>query len=118
MNAGPWQAPFDLARIHWFSLLRIPVLLILLSLPLVFQLVPRNRWYGYRTPRSLSSDADWRRLNRIAGIAIIAAALCSAAIKLAILVFVFGSPHHPRINLVDPLVLLLVIAAAAAFGER
>jgi len=103
--------------IRWFSLLGVPAILILLSVPLVFRLVPHNRWYGYRTPRSLSSDDDWRRLDRIAGMAVIAAAFAPVAVKVLILVFVLELPYHPFINLVDALLLLFTVAGIVAATE-
>lgn len=29
--------------------------------------IPRNPWYGYRTPRTLRSDRAWERTHRVAG---------------------------------------------------
>lgn len=118
MSPALLAAPFDLSQIRWLSLLLVPAILVLVSLPLVFRLVPLNRWYGYRTPRSLGSPGEWYRLNRIAGTAVIAAALASLVIKLSILIFVLELPHHRYINLVDALVLLLAIAFTAALTER
>jgi len=103
----------DAGSIRWLPLLLIPAILIALSLPLVFRLVPRNRWYGYRTPRSLGSDAEWYRMNRIAGVAVIAAAFASAAVK-GFLLFVLELPYHSSLNHVDALAVLLALAATAA----
>lgn len=118
MSLALLLAPFDLSEIRWLPLLSVPSILVLVSTPLVFRLVPLNRWYGYRTPRSLSSPAEWYRLNRIAGIVVIAAALVSLVIKTSILVFILEQPHHRLINLVDPLVLLFAVAFTVAFTER
>lgn len=112
------QPPPGAESVHWFPLLGLPAIVIAVSLPLVFRLVPPNHWYGYRTPRSLSSPADWYRLNRIAGVALIAASLVSLAIKLAILRFVPGMSGQSRIHLIDPLVLLLTVVGIAAATER
>ncbi|GIU80034.1 MAG: hypothetical protein KatS3mg005_3272 [Bryobacteraceae bacterium] len=111
-------APFDLSRIRWLPLLRVPAILVLVPLPLMFGLVPHNRWYGSRTPRSLSSPAGWYRLNRIAGIAVIAAELVPPVIKITILAFIPGQPRHRLIDLVDAVVLLLALAITAAFSGR
>lgn len=45
-----------------------PVLIILVSVPLIFGLIPRNRFYGFRTSRTLQSDAVWYPINRAGGI--------------------------------------------------
>ncbi len=50
----------------------MPLVLIVVSLPLAFGLVPRNRMYGFRLPATMTSDAVWYRANRICAIAMIA----------------------------------------------
>jgi uncharacterized membrane protein len=48
----------------------IPSFLItLIAIPLVFGLIPRNRWYGIRTPQTLSDERAWYRTNRFGGLA-------------------------------------------------
>jgi hypothetical protein len=37
--------------------------LILLSIPLIFRWVPRNRFYGFRVPATLRHDAVWYAVN-------------------------------------------------------
>lgn len=50
----------------------IPALLLfLLAIPLVAGVMPRNRFYGVRTRRTLSEDRVWYPVNRAAGIAFI-----------------------------------------------
>jgi hypothetical protein len=34
----------------------VPILLIALAIPLILQKIPRNGFYGFRTPYTLSSD--------------------------------------------------------------
>jgi uncharacterized membrane protein len=43
------------------------VVLILVSLPMIMERVPPNRWYGFRTPRTRSDPRVWYPANRIAG---------------------------------------------------
>ncbi|HJZ80629.1 MAG TPA: SdpI family protein [Pyrinomonadaceae bacterium] len=43
------------------------LLLIFLSVPMILEQVPPNRWYGFRTPRTLSDPGVWYPANRIAG---------------------------------------------------
>jgi uncharacterized membrane protein len=50
------------------SSLFLPILIIVVSVPLIFQLIPRNRIYGFRVPRTLASDAVWYAANKMAGI--------------------------------------------------
>jgi uncharacterized membrane protein len=52
----------------------------LVSIPLILKVVPPNRWYGFRTTRTLSNEDLWFRANRIAGCALLAAAGATAAI--------------------------------------
>jgi len=48
-------------------ILLAPLAIIAVSIPLILGVVPRNHWYGFRTSRTLSSDATWYRSNRIGG---------------------------------------------------
>lgn len=48
----------------------IPALILfIVALPLVFNLIPPNRLYGFRTKQTLSDADVWYRVNRFAGIA-------------------------------------------------
>lgn len=85
-------------------------MLIVLALPLVLGLVPMNRWYGYRTPGSMSSPREWRRLNRIGGIVLLAAALLAVGIKFLLLSLFPSHPDLRYLNLIDAFVLLLATA--------
>ena len=40
---------------------------IAVSLPLILQVVPPNRWYGFRLKKTLSDETIWYAANRIAG---------------------------------------------------
>lgn len=40
---------------------------VVLALPLIAGLVPRNRIYGIRTQRTMADDATWYRVNRVGG---------------------------------------------------
>jgi hypothetical protein len=40
----------------------------LLSVPLIFELVPRNSFYGFRTAKTRSSNSIWYAANKIAGV--------------------------------------------------
>jgi hypothetical protein len=52
-----------------------PIMIMLVCLPLLFGLVPRNRWYGVRVREAVASDAAWHAVNRVGGMALIGACL-------------------------------------------
>jgi hypothetical protein len=62
----------------------VPLVLVIVSLPLAFGLVPRNRLYGFRIPSTLASDAVWYRANRIFAVAFIAAGLIWLLLQLLV----------------------------------
>ncbi len=57
------------------------------SLPLVASRVKRNPFYGFRTPKTLASDAVWYPANRYAGRALFWAGSATAAGSLLLLPF-------------------------------
>lgn len=65
------------------------LLLFLLAIPLAAGIVPRNRFYGLRTPRTLSEDRIWYPVNRVAGIAL----LIASGIYGAVALFRTYDPH-------------------------
>ena len=42
-----------------------PITMILVSIPLILNLIPRNSIYGFRTHEAMASDAAWYPANRI-----------------------------------------------------
>src|SRR5687767_95634 len=62
----------------------VPTLLIILSIPMIFEMIPRNGFYGFRTPYTLSSDQVWYRANRISGLALLAAGLFWLALGIVL----------------------------------
>ncbi len=52
-----------------------PILVIMVSVPLILNMVPRNRFYGFRTPRTRSSDEIWYPANRFSGITLMIAGI-------------------------------------------
>jgi hypothetical protein len=63
-------------------MLLFPALIIVLAIPTILELVPRNRICGFRTPYALSSDAAWYRANRLSGFAFLVAGLFWLAVVL------------------------------------
>ena len=54
------------------------------AIPLILKIVPPNRFYGFRTSRTLSNRELWLRVNRFAGWALlIAAAVSTSAFVLS-----------------------------------
>lgn len=77
--------PETLLRYFKISSCSISSLLILLSIPLVLQWVPKNAFYGFRVPSTLTgSGAHWFYVNEVAGAAGIAAGVLSIAFALLV----------------------------------
>lgn len=49
------------------SLIVVPLVMILGSLPLIVAKVPPNHWYGFRTSKTKSSVEMWYRANKLGG---------------------------------------------------
>jgi len=45
----------------------IPILLIILSIPLIFEKIPPNLFYGIRTKTTLSDNIIWYKVNKYGG---------------------------------------------------
>jgi uncharacterized membrane protein len=50
-----------------------PIGIILICIPLVLNLIPRNGMYGIRVREAFASDASWYTINQLGGIALIGA---------------------------------------------
>jgi hypothetical protein len=78
----------------------------ILALPLALNLVPPNRIYGYRTTSTLANRGLWFRINRVAGLALIAASAVALSLYL----------YHPGLasgrSLAGVLVLILPVLSA------
>jgi uncharacterized membrane protein len=57
-------------------------LAILFGIPMALQFVPPNRYYGYRTQKTLSSPSLWYRANRVAGWAMLLSGLAALSHNL------------------------------------
>lgn len=95
-----------------FSAYTIPVVVVLISIPLVLRKVPPGG-YGLRTRKTLSSPDIWYPANRAAGWYLIAASGLSICVITAL--FAFSTPTHWLWNLetvftVGP-ILLAVLAS-------
>lgn len=45
----------------------VGILFIILSIPVILKMVKPNRWYGFRTPKTLSNERIWYRANYVFG---------------------------------------------------
>lgn len=88
----------------------LPALMIALALPMVLGKIPPNRYYGFRTRKTLSNSEIWYRANRGAGIDLIIASLASL-LASAMLVPLLGKEAAFPASL-----LLFVVASMLATG--
>jgi uncharacterized membrane protein len=88
-----------------------PVLTIALSVPMVLGKIPPNRFYGFRTRKTLSNPEVWYRANRLAGIDLIVASLASLLASLLLL------PLLPEQDALLASVLLFAMGALLATGH-
>ena len=47
------------------------IIIFILSIPLILNLIPPQKWIGIRTPKTLSDETIWYRVNRFAGWALL-----------------------------------------------
>ena len=52
-----------------------PITIILVCIPLILKMIPRNGLWGVRTHETMVSDAAWYPANQIGGIALVGACL-------------------------------------------
>jgi uncharacterized membrane protein len=50
-----------------------PIVIIIISIPLILRMIPRNGFYGFRVPKTLASDTVWYPANQASGIALLLA---------------------------------------------
>ena len=77
--------PTDLQRTIAMLNLGMCVLATALAYPMLRGMVTRNRLYGFRTRRSLSSDEEWYKANKLGGKCIIVGSCAVAAFNLAVM---------------------------------
>lgn len=90
------------------------VLLFVLAVPLALRLIPRNGFYGVRLHRTMSDDGTWYSVNRVAGLAVIAACLIYGAVAL----LAPYDPHRFSTWLVHLAAFVLPLIAGLAFAVR
>jgi uncharacterized membrane protein len=81
------------------------------SIPLILELVPPNKLYGFRTSQTLANRELWFRTNRFAGWSFLLAAAVSTAVFIAEPEYASGRSAAGLVIFVAP----LAIAVAACF---
>ena len=79
-----------------------PLTIIVVSIPLVFGLIPRNGFYGIRVREAFASDASWYAINRLGSIALIGASV----------VWIAAAAYAPR-RFVKPIGVAAVVLTLA-----
>jgi uncharacterized membrane protein len=90
--------------------LYLPLLMIVVSVPMVMRRLPPNALYGFRTPKTLSNPQIWYEANRRAGVNLIVAAILTMLLCWAV-VWSFGAA---KASMLLPLVLLVMVLGSAA----
>lgn len=75
------------ATLYTLGFAAVGLLFIGLGLPLIFNRVPPNRWYGFRTSKTLSATKYWYAANRVAGKNLLLAGVIQTISAFLILIF-------------------------------
>ncbi len=66
-----------------FITVLLPIMNILISLPLVLKMVPLNRWYGFRTRKTMSNEDIWYEANYKGGMGLTVASVIALVARAA-----------------------------------
>ncbi len=92
---------------------------ILLCLPLLFGLVPPNKWYGVRFPAAYKSRENWYRINRFGAIVVL---MFGAVVLLigSLPMLLNWQPTFPEsiLLMMSPLFLLLIVVLSIMLYSR
>ena len=95
----------------------VGVLFVGLSIPLIQKRVAPNRYYGFRTPKTLSNPEIWYEINRISGTDLFIAGALITFSSLTMLVLAQAwNPRHVGITLL--LVMVFSLTGVAWHGFR
>jgi uncharacterized membrane protein len=95
----------------------VGILFVGLSLPLMQNRVPPNRYYGFRTTKTLSDPKIWYEVNRISGNDLFVAGALITISSVTMLVFAQGwKREHVALTLLLVMVLSLVGVAWHGFS--
>jgi uncharacterized membrane protein len=92
------------------------VVFIALAVPLILQKVPPNCVYGFRTRKTISSEAIWYKANSFFGYGLVVSSLASLLVLCVGVLFPQVVPpsfvhEHPMIIVMVPIAILLVASA-------
>jgi uncharacterized membrane protein len=62
--------------------LTAPLVILSVSIPSIFKMIPRNGMYGFRVRETMASDSVWYPANQVSGIALAIASLVWIAAAL------------------------------------
>lgn len=107
-----WLSPLAASHLGvCASYVCIGLLFVGLALPLIRRRVPPNRYYGFRTPKTLASRTTWYAANEVAGRALLVAGV---VVSLGSLLLYPLARHLPvALHVVAELALLVVATAWA-----
>jgi uncharacterized membrane protein len=85
----------------------LPLLIIGLATPMALGKVRPNQVYGFRTPKTMSSEAIWYQANRLAGINLVVAGAV-ALLDWAVMLSTLGMQRSYLPGMIVDLVLVVV----------
>jgi hypothetical protein len=93
-----------------------PMVIVAVMIPLVAGVVPPNRWYGFRTRKTLSSPDIWYRANRAAGWFVIASVFIAIFFNIYLLsVHPEWSENKVMFSMVNSLGICILLALIPSF---
>jgi uncharacterized membrane protein len=95
---------------HWQVTALVAVALV--SGLFILRVVPPNRWFGICTPRTLASEAEWYKANRVAGLVLL------SAMAAAVAVHYLARSAGPAWGLLNFLVTALLVVAIVRVYRR
>jgi uncharacterized membrane protein len=94
----------------------VGLLFVGLSIPLIQGRIPPNRYYGFRTPKTLSNPKIWYEVNRISGHDLFIAGALITIASLTMLAFAQRwDPRNVAVTLLAVMILSLVGVALHGF---
>ncbi len=88
---------------------------VVISIPLIFEKVPPNRWYGFRTKKTLSNREIWYKINKYTGKDIFIAGII-LLLASPVLFVLKDRLSESAINLCGLVLTAIVVAAVVARG--
>jgi uncharacterized membrane protein len=93
------------------------LLIAAVNVPLILRKVPKNAFYGMRTPKTMNgSDENWYEVNYLAGVAMVWSSLIAAALMVVAGLLPFTELVQSVISMV--LLLLAVLLPLVIYRKR